>query len=164
MALYPDADAEYVGSYHYEASTLEPYVARPHSPDNVVPISQVAGTRVQQAFLGTCTNGHHADMAAAARILKGRRVAKGVRLIVVPATSEAAGIYRAAEQIAMVRALRPEAVSIGLREIAVPDIPEAELAAFLEPKVSRYKLPKRFLIWETLPKSAYGKITKKMTS
>lgn len=51
--------------------------------------------------------------------------------LLVQVTSEAAGIYRAAEQIAMVRELRPEAVSIGLREIAVPDIPEAELAGFL---------------------------------
>ena len=88
MALYPDADAEYVGSYHYEASTLEPYVARPHSPDNVVPISQVAGTRVQQAFLGTCTNGRLEDIAAAAEVIKGKRVSDHTRFLVIPASSE----------------------------------------------------------------------------
>lgn len=85
--LYPDPDAKYLAVHHFDASTLEPMVARPHTVDNVVPISQVAGTPVQQAFLGTCTNGRLEDLAAAAEVLRGRHVAAGTRLLVIPASS-----------------------------------------------------------------------------
>ncbi|WP_454726104.1 MULTISPECIES: 3-keto-5-aminohexanoate cleavage protein [Cupriavidus] len=68
--------------------------------------------------------------------------------LLVQVTSEAAGVYRAAEQIAMVRALRPEAVSIGLREIAVPDIPEAELAAFLA-WLARERVMTQIILYDT---------------
>lgn len=87
-ALYPDAGARYVAEYRYDAAALEPYIACPHSVDNVVPLSQVAGTRVHQAFLGTCTNGRLEDLAAAAEVVKGRRVAAGTRFIVIPASSQ----------------------------------------------------------------------------
>lgn len=85
--LYPDPDASYLAVHHFDASTLEPMVARPHTVDNVVPISEVAGTPVQQAFLGTCTNGRLEDLAAAAEVLRGRHVAVGTRLLVIPASS-----------------------------------------------------------------------------
>lgn len=88
MALLPDPDATYAAVHHYRAEELEPYIACPHSVDNVVPLSAVAGTRVQQAFLGTCTNGRLEDLAAAAAVIRGRRVAPGVRFIVIPASSE----------------------------------------------------------------------------
>ncbi|WP_298980731.1 3-isopropylmalate dehydratase large subunit [Caldilinea sp.] len=88
MALFPDPDATYAAVHHYRAEELEPYIACPHSVDNVVPLSAVAGTRVQQAFLGTCTNGRLEDLAAAAAVIRGRRVAPGVRFIVIPASSE----------------------------------------------------------------------------
>jgi len=84
---FPDADARYAAEYHFDLSTLEPQVARPHAVDNVVPVSHVAGTRVQQAFLGTCTNGRLEDIAVAARLLDGRRVAPNTRLLVIPASS-----------------------------------------------------------------------------
>jgi 3-isopropylmalate/(R)-2-methylmalate dehydratase large subunit len=87
-ALYPDPGARYVAEYRYEAAALEPYIACPHSVDNVVPLSQVAGTRVHQAFLGTCTNGRLEDLAVAAAVVKGRRVAAGTRFIVIPASSQ----------------------------------------------------------------------------
>ncbi|MGB8647318.1 MAG: 3-isopropylmalate dehydratase large subunit [Anaerolineae bacterium] len=87
-ALYPDADARYLAEYHYDASQLEPFVACPHTVDNVKPLSQVKGTRVQQAFLGTCTNGRLEDLAAAAEVLRGRQVASGTRMIVIPASSQ----------------------------------------------------------------------------
>jgi 3-isopropylmalate/(R)-2-methylmalate dehydratase large subunit len=86
-ALLPDAEAVYTAVYRYQAADLEPYVACPHSVDKVVPLSAVAGTRVHQAFLGTCTNGRLEDLAAAAAVLRGRRVAPGVRLLVIPASS-----------------------------------------------------------------------------
>jgi 3-isopropylmalate/(R)-2-methylmalate dehydratase large subunit len=88
LALYPDADAAYAATYHYDASQLEPFVACPHTVDNVKPLSRVKGTPVQQAFLGTCTNGRLEDIAAAARILRGRKIARGTRMIVIPASSQ----------------------------------------------------------------------------
>ena len=63
-------------------------MACPNSVDNVKPLSEVKGTRVQQAFLGTCTNGRLEDIAAAAGILRGRTIAVGTRMIVIPASSE----------------------------------------------------------------------------
>ncbi len=86
--IYPDPDAEYAHVVEYDAETIEPVVAKPHTVDNVVPVREVAGTRIDQAFLGTCTNGRLSDLALAAQVLEGRRVAPGVRLIVIPASSE----------------------------------------------------------------------------
>ncbi len=87
-ALYPDPAATYTAVHRYAAADLEPYVACPHSMDNVAPLSQVAGTRVQQAFIGTCTNGRLEDLAAAAAVVSGRQVATGTRLLVIPASSQ----------------------------------------------------------------------------
>ncbi len=87
-ALYPDPNANYITEYKYDAKALEPYVACPHRVDNVKPLSQVRGTRVQQAFIGTCTNGRLEDLAAAAEILRGKKIAKGTRLLVIPASSQ----------------------------------------------------------------------------
>jgi 3-isopropylmalate/(R)-2-methylmalate dehydratase large subunit len=89
--VYPDPDAEYAAVIEYDAAEIEPVVAKPHAVDNVAPVREVAGTRIDQAFLGTCTNGRLSDLAMAAEVLQGRRVAPGVRLIVIPASSE---VYR----------------------------------------------------------------------
>lgn len=86
--IMPDATARYAAEHTFNASTIEPQVACPHRVDNVVPVSQVAGTRIDQAFLGTCTNGRLEDIGEAARVLEGRRVAPGTRLIVIPASSQ----------------------------------------------------------------------------
>ncbi len=87
-SLFPDQGATYAAEYHYTAADLEPTIACPHTVDNVVPLSQVAGTRVQQAFLGTCTNGRLEDLAAAAEVVRGRQVARGTRFLVIPASSQ----------------------------------------------------------------------------
>ncbi len=87
-AVYPDPDAAYVALHHVDATTLEPLVACPHTVDNVKPLSQLRGTRVQQAFIGTCTNGRLEDLAAAAEIVRGKHVASGTRLLVIPASSQ----------------------------------------------------------------------------
>ncbi|NOZ51258.1 MAG: homoaconitate hydratase family protein [Chloroflexi bacterium] len=92
-ALYPDAGAAYLARIEVDLGRIEPVVACPHSPDNVQPLSAVAGTRIDQAFLGTCTNGRLEDLAAAAAVLRDqqgrvRRVAPGTRLIVIPASSK----------------------------------------------------------------------------
>jgi 3-isopropylmalate/(R)-2-methylmalate dehydratase large subunit len=92
-ALYPEHDAEYVGRVSVDLSALQPAVACPHNPANVVPLVDVAGTRVDQAFIGTCTNGRLEDLAAAAAVLRRadggvHRVAAGTRLLIIPASSE----------------------------------------------------------------------------
>ncbi len=87
-AVFPDPDAEYASKVEYQGEALEPMVACPHTVDHVKPLSEVAGTRVDQAFIGTCTNSRLEDLAAAAEVLADRHVAKGTRLIVIPSSSE----------------------------------------------------------------------------
>jgi 3-isopropylmalate/(R)-2-methylmalate dehydratase large subunit len=87
-AVFPDQDAEYASELVYEAETLEPMIALPHTVDNVLPLSEVRGTVIDQAFLGTCTNGRLEDLAAAAAVLEGRKIASGKRMIVIPASEE----------------------------------------------------------------------------
>lgn len=86
--LYPDDDAEYEQVYRVNADSLEPMIACPHTVDNVRSISDVQGRPIQQAFLGTCTNGRLEDLADAAEILRDRRLAPGTRMIVIPASSQ----------------------------------------------------------------------------
>lgn len=86
--VYPDADAVYERVLEFDAAALGPQVACPHTVDNVSPVEDVAGTPIQQGLLGTCTNGRMEDLRLAARILEGRRVAAGVRLLVLPASQE----------------------------------------------------------------------------
>jgi 3-isopropylmalate/(R)-2-methylmalate dehydratase large subunit len=86
--VYPDPDAEYAQIVEYDASSIEPMIACPHTVDNVKHLSEVTGTPINQAFLGTCTNGRLEDLAAAAKVIKGRHVAKGSRFIVIPASSK----------------------------------------------------------------------------
>ncbi|OPX89672.1 MAG: 2,3-dimethylmalate dehydratase large subunit [Pelotomaculum sp. PtaB.Bin104] len=81
-----DRDAVYAEVREYDVSKLEPQVAKPHQVDNVAPLSEVAGKPVQQAVLGTCTNGRLEDLRIAAGILSGRKVHPGVRFIVAPAS------------------------------------------------------------------------------
>ncbi|MCB0167052.1 MAG: 3-isopropylmalate dehydratase large subunit, partial [Anaerolineae bacterium] len=87
-ALWPDRAATYLAEYEFDASAIEPQVACPHTVDNVKPLSAVAGTKVNQAFLGTCTNGRLEDLAEAAKVIAGHRVAAGTRLLVIPASSQ----------------------------------------------------------------------------
>ena len=88
QALFADADATYRATYTYDAGKLEPMIARPHRVDNVAPLSMLKGTRIQQAFLGTCTNGRIEDIAAACEVMRGKHVARGTRMLVIPASSE----------------------------------------------------------------------------
>jgi homoaconitate hydratase family protein len=86
--VYPDPDAVYERVLTYNATALGPQVAKPHTVDNVVPVEDVAGTKIDQALLGTCTNGRLEDLRAAARFLEGKKLAKGVRMLVLPASQE----------------------------------------------------------------------------
>ena len=89
----PDPDALYERRIEIDASTLVPQIACPHTVDNVKPVDAVAGTRVQQIVIGSCTNGRLDDIETAARILAGKKVARGVRMLVFPASGR---IYREA--------------------------------------------------------------------
>ena len=83
---HSDADASYDQVLDFNVSTLEPYVTYGYKPDCVKPVSEMAGTPVDQIYIGTCTNGRIEDLREAAAILKGRRIADTVRGIVSPAT------------------------------------------------------------------------------
>jgi 3-isopropylmalate/(R)-2-methylmalate dehydratase large subunit len=87
-AVFPDADADYLERHVLDAARLEPLVACPHEVDRTVPVSQLPDIRVDQAFVGTCTNGRLEDLEVTRRVVRGRRVASGTRLLVVPASSE----------------------------------------------------------------------------
>ncbi|MEQ8204287.1 MAG: 3-isopropylmalate dehydratase large subunit [Smithellaceae bacterium] len=90
-----DEDAEYSDVIEIDAGLIEPQVAFPHLPSNVKPVSQAGNVKIDQSLIGSCTNGRIEDLRIAAEILKGRKAASGVRLIVVPATP---AIYRQALQ------------------------------------------------------------------
>jgi 3-isopropylmalate/(R)-2-methylmalate dehydratase large subunit len=94
-AIFPDEDAVYSLELEYEGQKIEPMIACPHTVDNVKPLSEVRGRKIDQAFLGTCTNGRLDDLAAAAEVLKDRKLAPGKRMIVIPASEE---VYLAALQ------------------------------------------------------------------
>jgi 3-isopropylmalate/(R)-2-methylmalate dehydratase large subunit len=84
--LYPDPDAIYSEEYSLDVSALEPQIALPDQPDNVVTLSDAVGQPIQQAFIGTCTNGRLEDLQAAAEVLHGRKVR--CRLVIIPASSQ----------------------------------------------------------------------------
>ncbi len=84
--VYADEDAEYERELVFDVSSLDYQVAFPHRVDNVKPISSAKGIRIHQAVLGSCTNGRLEDLRIAGGILKGKKVHKGVRLIVIPAS------------------------------------------------------------------------------
>lgn len=86
-SLYADPDAEYERELEIDLSTLRPTVAFPHLPSNVHEIGTFDRIEIQQAVIGSCTNGRISDLRAAAEILRGRHVAKGVKCIVIPATN-----------------------------------------------------------------------------
>lgn len=84
--IYPDADSTASETFALDVSALEALVACPHLPDNVRPVSDVRGTSIQQAFIGTCTGGRYADLAAAADVVRGQTLR--ARLIVIPASAQ----------------------------------------------------------------------------
>ena len=86
--IFADADASYERVIEYDVSDLAPQVAKPHTVDNVVEVAEVAGTPINQALVGTCTNGRLEDLEEAAEILRGKQIAPSVRLLVLPASRE----------------------------------------------------------------------------
>ena len=91
--IYGDSHATYEEELSFDAAGLEPQVACPHSVDSVKPVAKLGSVKIDQAFIGSCTNGRLEDLRVVAGILKGRKVKTGVRLIVIPASQE---IYKVA--------------------------------------------------------------------
>ena len=104
-----DADANYVERIEIDASALAPQVARAHQIDDVVSVPEVKGQKINVALIGTCTNGRLDDIRQAAAILKGRRVAKGVRMIVTPASRQ---VYLEAAREGLIEALTRAGASV----------------------------------------------------
>ena len=104
-----DADATYVERIEIDATALVPQVARQHQIDDVVGVSEVKGRKINFALIGTCTNGRLDDIRQAAAILNGQRIAKGVRMIVTPASRQ---VYLAAAREGLLEALTRAGASV----------------------------------------------------
>jgi len=97
-----DLDAKFEKIINYDISKLEPQIACPHTVDNVRPVSEVIGTKIDQALIGTCTNGRIEDLKIASEILKGKRISNKVRLLIFPASME---IYAEAMELGIFQEL-----------------------------------------------------------
>jgi 3-isopropylmalate/(R)-2-methylmalate dehydratase large subunit len=105
-----DTDAEYLKEVHIDVNNVKPQVAFPHSPDNVRPVSEAKDIKLDQVFIGSCTNGRMEDLRQAAEILKGKSVAKGIRLIVIPGSPL---IYKKAMQEEIIETFIDAGATIG---------------------------------------------------
>ncbi|EMA07406.1 3-isopropylmalate dehydratase large subunit [Haloferax denitrificans] len=85
-AFVSDDDADYEAVHTYDAAALAPQVSKPSNPENAVDVTEVAGTEIDQLFVGTCTNGRYEDIKVVADILAGETIAPNVRMVVVPAS------------------------------------------------------------------------------
>ncbi|WP_462324230.1 3-isopropylmalate dehydratase large subunit [Desulfoplanes sp.] len=108
--LAPDTDASYAQVVNIDVTGMAPQIACPHLPDNVKPVSEVRNTRVDQVVLGSCTNGRISDLRRAAKLIKGKKVAKGVRFVVLPATP---GIYKQALREGLVETFMDAGAIVG---------------------------------------------------
>ena len=86
--VYADKDADYIETFTYDGADIPPTVAKPSLPENTAPASELSEVTIDQAYLGSCTNGRIEDLRVAADIIKGKEVHADVRMIVVPATKE----------------------------------------------------------------------------
>ena len=93
--LKSDRDAKYSRIVEIDVTNMEPQVACPHSPANVRPVSALKAVKLQQVIIGSCTNGRIGDLKIAAKIIKGKPIARGVRVVVIPATPD---VYLQAEK------------------------------------------------------------------
>jgi 3-isopropylmalate/(R)-2-methylmalate dehydratase large subunit len=82
----PDDNAKYREVKEYEADEISPQIAKPHAVDNVCPVKEIEGTKINQGFIGTCANGRLEDLKIATAVLKGKKIKNNVRLIIAPAS------------------------------------------------------------------------------
>jgi 3-isopropylmalate/(R)-2-methylmalate dehydratase large subunit len=88
LVYEPDIDAEYAREIEYDVTSIEPQVSLPHSPANARPVSQVTDVKIDQAVIGSCTNGRIEDLRLAAQMLKRHKVHRGVRCIIIPGSQQ----------------------------------------------------------------------------
>jgi 3-isopropylmalate/(R)-2-methylmalate dehydratase large subunit len=100
--VYSDIDAVYMDKLVIDGANLEPHIACPHAVDNVKPVSEIAGTKINQVFIGSCTNGRLEDLKAAAEILKDEKIDQDIRVIVTPASPE---VYKNANKEGIISTL-----------------------------------------------------------
>ena len=105
-----DADARYASIREYDCANIEPQVAFPHLPENTRPISEVGEVRIDQVVIGSCTNGRIEDLRVAAGILKGQKVDKRVRCVILPATPE---VFLQAEEEGLIKIFLQAGAIIG---------------------------------------------------
>lgn len=86
--INPDADAEYFSEYNFKADDLVPQVSCPHEVDNVSDVIDIKNKKIHQAYIGSCTGGRYYDFKIAAEVLKGKKIAKGIRLLISPASKD----------------------------------------------------------------------------
>ena len=98
--LQSDKDAEYESTVEFDVSKLEPQIACPSSVDNVKPVSEVGNVPIEQAFIGSCTNGRLEDLQVAAKVMKGKKVKDGVRALVIPASQE---VWKQADKMGLLK-------------------------------------------------------------
>jgi 3-isopropylmalate/(R)-2-methylmalate dehydratase large subunit len=110
-ALLPDPGAEYLAEYEVDLGAVEPLVAAPHGVDQARTLAEAGGRPIDMAFIGTCTNGRLEDLRAAANVMQGKKVARGTRLLVNPASVE---VYRAAIQEGILGRLLDAGAVIGV--------------------------------------------------
>jgi 3-isopropylmalate/(R)-2-methylmalate dehydratase large subunit len=101
-SVFSDEDAKYIKTVEIDATEIEPQIACPHSVDNVKPVSEIAGTKINQVFIGSCTNGRLEDLQVAANILKHKKIHPKVRVIITPASPE---VYKAANTEGLITTL-----------------------------------------------------------
>lgn len=106
--IYGDKDAQYSKTYEYEASELEPTIAKPYSPENIAIVRDVAGIELDKSYIGSCTGAKYEDLEAAAKILKGRQVK--IRTEVLPA---AISIYKRAMENGLIKIFLDAGVTVG---------------------------------------------------
>ncbi len=102
MEIFPDAGAEYGQIVELDLTDLSPQVAMPHFVDNVTAIENIEGQKIEQVFIGTCTNGRISDIRIAASILKGKYIADGLKLLINPASKQ---VYKKALQEGLIEIL-----------------------------------------------------------
>lgn len=106
--IYGDVDAQYSKTYEYEASELEPTIAKPYSPENIAVVRDIAGIELDKSYIGSCTGAKYEDLEAAAKILKGRQVK--IRTEVLPA---AISIYKRAMENGLIKIFLDAGVTVG---------------------------------------------------
>ena len=109
MSMRGDEDAKYCADYRFQADTLLPQVACPHAVDHVRDVIDIGRIPIHQAYLGSCTGGRYHDLKAAAELLKGKKIAKNIRLLVSPASDE---VWRKADRAGILSTLAEAGATI----------------------------------------------------